>query len=178
MIGLEDMKLRYFWLLFLSSILTGLHLLNVDVRALFQLTSAMFVLVPVVLFMIHIFSLKGLLRLFVKGNINLEDSTKIEKVISFGFLCGTIGSILGFIHIVEALDTAHLGAGLAVMSISFFYGILPAVLLSPLQIKSKNAPTIENYLGIDKKLVGIYSFLIFMTLTSSLAAIFISTKNG
>lgn len=164
------MKVIIFWgtslsFIALAAVLEGGHL-----GSMIQGTAGFAVFGPVLTFLIYYFGFKGFFRFWKRvftDSLKPEDASAIDKVCIVAMLSGTVGTILGMIHVMENLsDTSRLGAGVAVAFMSGLYGLLPALLLMPLRLERSKTRASSIRL-INMKVVGLYGAFICMMLIGS-----------
>lgn len=153
-----------FWAGLTVSVLGFSELQGIHIRQLFHPLSLMYVLTPIAIFLATQYGLRGSLN-FVKhvfkGTLDDHDYEMVYKISTLGFLLGTLGCLLGFIHVLTNLtDAAVMGKGVAVSFMTFFYGLLPTLFAFPLVRNNRAAETPRLQLvAKTSKAVGLYCFL-------------------
>jgi flagellar motor component MotA len=170
------MRVILFWLGALGFLALGQIIEGGHVGSVMQLTAAIIVFGPCLAFLFYRFGFIGFFKLWARllsSKLENTDSDALDKLCLMSFMSGTMGAVLGLIHVMENLaDSSKLGAGIAVAFVSIVYGTLPSILFTPFINESQNTKSSL----VNRKTAGFYAASSFIILLFSFFTILYATS--
>ncbi len=159
------MRTVLLWVAILGSILVGSALEGLHLGVFFQPTAAIIVFGPILSYLILRVGPTNSLPLVsrvLSDQTTVEDTDILEKIMTLGFLSGSVAGVIGLIHVMSNLsDSSKLGAGIAVAFIGVFYGMIPAMLLTPSGKNGRRMESAKSYLTASV-LVLLWAFFVVL----------------
>lgn len=134
------MRVAILWIGILSCLLGGGSLIGVHPGVFFQPVAMIQVFGPIAITLVYLRGFPGsfyFISQALKNRITPFDWHIVERIVQVGFLAGTFSFICGLVHVMQNLaDSSRIGNGIAIAFIGVVYGLLPALLFSPMQTMS------------------------------------------